>query len=153
MTYDISAPLRNTLGRVPVMILLPGPRFPRFSTMVSRKSSLDAGGKPSTLFPPGGLVKLTATPAQVNRGKKSIHAKADADPPGPRNHVLGNILHRESNSTEIIRRPPGPPRNSPGDDFKTRATISGTSENHRFFEISRGQQTQLSKLRVTNSRH
>ena len=32
---------------------------------------LDAGGKPSTLFPPGGLVKLTATPAQVNQCKKN----------------------------------------------------------------------------------
>ena len=49
---------------------------PKFMT-----SKLDAGGKPSTLFPPGGLVKLTATPSQVNA--RQVHAKHDADHCGP----------------------------------------------------------------------
>ncbi len=76
-------------------------------------SLLDAGGKPSTLFPPGGLVKLTATPAQVNRCKKKHANKRRRNIAAREYYYPGNIFNQKSKSKLILSRPPEPLRNNP----------------------------------------
>ena len=81
---------------------------------VAWETTLDAGDKPSTLFPPGGLAKLTATPARLNRCKKKHLCKTCRRPLLPEESPSRQHFQPKPEVQKIISRPTEPFRNAPG---------------------------------------
>ena len=133
LSRDQKSQLRNFPSRILDTEITPG------ADTSGRRLLLDAGGKPSTLFPPGGLVKLPR-----HRHKRLVqkkHAKHDAamrpEKSSPRQHFQPRIEVQENNaghhdhSEKLL--------GCPGDHAGTRVSIPGTSEIHHFPDHGRPQ--------------